>query len=133
VAFDTEGSAGQAYRLYQAAFARTPDTGGVSYWTNQIDKGTNLTDVAAGFVSSQEFRTVYGQAPSNADIVAKFYQNVLNRAGETGGISFWVGELNNGARSVAGVLAGFSESGENKQLVGVRFANGIDLDAASFI
>jgi Ca2+-binding RTX toxin-like protein len=133
VAFDTEGSAGQAYRLYQAAFARTPDTGGVSFWTNQIDKGTNLTDVAAGFVNSQEFRTVYGQAPSNADIVAKFYQNVLNRAGEPGGISFWVGELNSGARSVQDVLTGFSESGENKQLVGVRIANGIDLDAASFL
>lgn len=133
VAFDLDGHAGQAYRLYQAAFARTPDLGGVSFWTNRIDGGTNLIDVAAGFVASQEFRTVYGTSATNSDIVSKFYQNVLNRAGEPGGINFWVGELNSGARSVSQVLGGFSESAENKQLVGVVIANGILLDPTAFV
>ena len=31
LAFDTNGNAGQAYRLYQAAFERTPDPVGVGY------------------------------------------------------------------------------------------------------
>lgn len=32
VTLDIYGSAGQAYRLYQAAFNRTPDLGGMGYW-----------------------------------------------------------------------------------------------------
>lgn len=132
LAFDLDGNAGQAYRLYQAAFARTPDQAGVSFWTNRIDGGTSLSDVAAGFVSSQEFRTVYGASPTNAEIVGRIYQNVLNRPGEAAGVNFWVGELNSGARTLPQVLAGFSESAENKQLVGVSIANGIVLDLAPF-
>lgn len=133
IAFDLEGNAGQAYRLYQAAFARTPDLGGLSFWTNRIDGGADLIGVASGFVASTEFRTVYGANPTNTDIVGKFYQNVLNRAGEPGGVNFWVGELNSGSRTVSQVLAGFSESAENKQLVGVAIANGITLDNGVFV
>lgn len=133
LAFDTDGNAGQTYRLYQAAFARTPDTDGLSFWTNRIDGGANLLDVSAGFVASQEFRAIYGTSPTNGDIIGRFYQNVLNRAGEPGGVNFWVGELNSGARSVPQVLAGFSESPENKQLVGVAISNGIVLDPLRFV
>ena len=58
----------------------------------------------------------------------KFYQNVLNRPGEAGGIDYWVGLLDNKQVSVADVLMGFSESAENKAaLVGVM-ANGIAYD-----
>src|SRR5690606_35606360 len=32
IALDTAGTAGMAYRLYQAAFDRTPDQAGLSYW-----------------------------------------------------------------------------------------------------
>ena len=34
---DTNGNAGQAYRLYQAAFERTPDPVGVGYHVNDIE------------------------------------------------------------------------------------------------
>ncbi len=125
VAFDTSGTAGQAYRIYQAAFNRTPDAAGLGYWIAQMDKGTSLKSVALGFVSSAEFTTQYGTAPSNVDMVNKFYQNVLHRAGETGGVNFWVGVLDSKAVTPAEVLAGFSESAENQAaLVGVM-ANGI--------
>ncbi len=39
VALDVDGIAGTVYRVYQAAFARKPDIGGVSYWINEMDKG----------------------------------------------------------------------------------------------
>jgi hypothetical protein len=91
-----------------------PISGGLSFWTTRIDGGADLSGVASGLVASSEFRTVHGANPTNNDIVGKFYQNVLNRAGEPGGVNFWVGELNNGSRTVLQVLAGFSESAENK-------------------
>ncbi len=85
IAYDVQGNAGQAYRLYQAAFARTPDKPGVSFWTDRLDDGASLKDVALGFTGSAEFRTAYGSNLTSAQYVAKFYQNVLGRAGEPGG------------------------------------------------
>jgi len=37
LALDESGNAGQAYRLYQAAFGRTPDTPGLSHNLNLLD------------------------------------------------------------------------------------------------
>lgn len=108
-------------------------SGGLSFWTTRIDGGADLIGVASGFVATNELRTVYGANPTNNNIVGNFYQNVLNRAGEPGGVNFWVGELNNGSRTVSQVLAGFSESAENKSLVGVAIANGIMLDNGAFV
>jgi hypothetical protein len=122
VALDTGAGeiAGQAYRVYQAAFNRTPDSAGLGYWIKQMDGGANLTSVAEGFVSSGEFKAVYGANPTNAEIVARMYDNVLHRPGEAGGVNFWVNELNTNTRTVAQVLAGFSESAENQAaLIGV--------------
>jgi hypothetical protein len=120
LAFDVDGTAGQAYRVYQAAFARTPDAGGLGFWISAMEKGFSLRAVADGFVASDEFRSVYGANPTNLEIVSKFYENVLHRAGEDGGIKFWAGVLDSKAATVAEVLMGFSESPENQAaLVGV--------------
>jgi hypothetical protein len=125
IALDVNGTAGQAYRVYQAAFARTPDLPGLGYWLAQMDKGVSLSAVAGGFVDSKEFRDVYGVSPSNREIIAKFYENVLLRPGETAGIDFWTGVLDNKQATLAEVLVGFSESPENQAaLVGVM-ANGV--------
>ena len=70
------GNAGVSYRIYQAAFARTPDNDGLKYWIDQVDTGTTLVDVARGFIDSQEFQSVYGTDPSNDDFVAALYRNV---------------------------------------------------------
>jgi hypothetical protein len=123
--FDTDGVGGQAYRVYQAAFNRTPDLGGLGFWISAMEGGTSLASVANGFVSSQEFHDVYGAKPTNHDIVDKFYQNVLHRPGEPAGIDFWVGQLDKGAVSVADVLVGFSESPENQAGVIGVITNGI--------
>ena len=125
VALDVDGVAGQAYRVYQAAFARTPDLGGLGWWIQAMDNGSTLASVAQGFVASQEFKDVYGANPTNAQLVAKFYENVLRRPGEQAGIDFWTSVLDGGHATVAEVLMGFSEGDENKAaLVGVT-ENGI--------
>lgn len=124
LAFDTDGIAGQSYRIYQAAFDRTPDIAGLSFWIDAMDAGTALIDVASGFVASSEFQSVYGVNPTNSDFVTRLYLNVLGRDGETAGIDYWEGQLDAGV-SKAQVLVGFSESAENVTGVAAAIADGI--------
>jgi Domain of unknown function (DUF4214) len=126
IALDTDGAGGQAYRIYKAAFNRTPDTTGLGYWIAQMDKGMNSVDVAARFIDSSEFRTLYGQNPSNADFLTKVYTNVLGRTPDQGGFNWWLNELNNNpSKTKAKVLADFSESAENQTGVASLIGNGI--------
>ncbi len=124
LALDLLGNAGQAYRIYQAAFDRTPDSGGLSYWIDAMDAGSSLIQVATGFVNSAEFAAVYGAEPDDLNLVQRFYQNVLGRSGEAAGIDYWVGQLESGT-STAQVLAGFSESAENIAGVAPAISEGI--------
>lgn len=126
LAFDTSnGVAGQAYRIYQAAFDRTPDAGGLGYWINAMDHGATLTNVADGFVHSDEFKALYGATPSNADLVNRLYHNVLHRDADAGGAAFWQDLLDRKVINAADALSSFSESAENvAALVGVT-QNGI--------
>ncbi len=120
LAFDVDGTAGEAYRLYQAAFDRAPDEEGLGFWIAHLDAGTTLRNVAEGFVASTEFRNLYGSKPDNAAVVAGLYEHVLHRAPDAEGLSWWLNVLNTGQDTLAGVLTGFSESQENyDQLIGV--------------
>lgn len=124
IAYDIDGNAGQAYRLYQAAFDRKPDSGGLGFWIQQLDNGVPLKSIADFFLSSVEFGTLYGSSPSNAAFVDALYKNVLNRIGEKGGVDFWNSALNSGVDR-ADVLMSFSESSENKTGVIGSIQNGI--------
>jgi len=124
LALDLSGTAGEAYRLYQAAFDRTPDATGLTFWVSAMDSGKSLYDVAAGFVQSNEFHSVYRSAQSDDAFVSKLYNNILGRDGEPDGMVFWEGKIASGA-SYASVLAGFSESPENITGVAPSVAHGI--------
>ncbi|MCH8622874.1 S8 family serine peptidase [Undibacterium sp. TS12] len=126
VALDVNGIAGQAYRIYQAAFGRKPDLAGLGYWMGQMDKGTSLNMVAAGFVQSKEFQSLYGSKPSNDTLIAAMYANVLHRAPDKAGVDYWTAELSSGHVDAAGLLASFSESAENQAQVIAAIKNGID-------
>ncbi|MDO1584126.1 DUF4214 domain-containing protein [Rhizobium oryzicola] len=126
LAFDTDGTAGQTYRLYQAAFNRTPDKGGLSAWVNALENGGwNFRDVAAYFAASDEFRYLYGSNLSNSQFVARLYQNVLHRDGDPGGFAYWVGQLDSGINSRGDVLLRMSDSPENKAGVAAAISDGI--------
>lgn len=119
IAIDISGNGGMAYRLYQAAFNRTPDQGGLGYQMNALDKGLNIAQVAANFIASPEFSATYGSL-NDTQYVTQLYQNVLHRGPDAGGLSFHTGNLASGANTRANVLVGFSESPENQAaLMGV--------------
>jgi hypothetical protein len=115
---------GMGYRIYKAAFNRTPDNGGLKYWIDRMDTGTSVWDVAANFIYSAEFIALYGSNPSDADFITRVYSNVLGRAPDSGGYNFWLGWLR-GGRTRAQLLVEFSESAENIAAVALSIPNGI--------
>lgn len=130
LALDTDGVAGQAYRLYQAAFDRTPDKPGLGYWIDKMDTGASLYEVAAGFVASSEFQTLNGTSPAPQALVASLYGHVLGRTAEQAGLDYWTAQLQSGALDTAGLLASLSESAENRILVSGQIAQGIEYQSA---
>ena len=128
LALDTDGNAGEVYRLYQV-FDRDPaqgDTTGLGYWISQADGGMDLSEVAARFIDSTEFSTTYGDNLSNAEFITSLYTNFLNRTADQSGFDWWVAQLNTNAdRTRATVLAEFSESTENVAAVASLIASGI--------
>ena len=124
IAIDIDGNAGMVYRLYQTAFGRTPDTGGLGFWMHAKDGGQSLGTIAAQFMASAEAVTLYGAQASDAALVQAVYRNVLHRAPDQGGYDFWVGALAHGDADVALLLTSFSESPENQQALAQLIGNG---------
>jgi len=124
IALDIDGVGGQVYRLYQAAFDRIPDSGGLGYWIKAMDGGYSLHEVAKLFMDQNEFRALYGSATSNAQIIDKLYQHILHRPGDSGGTAFWLDILDQGKADLASVLAAISESPENQDAVASLIGDG---------
>lgn len=109
----------QAYRMYQAALARQPDSAGLGFWIHAVEQGLSLKAMAASFMSAPEFIKLYGAAPDATAFVTRLYDNVLHRAPDSEGLAWWKALLDNGTLSYAEVIVGFSESPENQaQLIG---------------
>lgn len=126
LAFDVNGSAGQAYRLYDAAFSRAPDLEGLGYWIDQLDHGMDLESVANAFYQSKEFQTRYGSHISNEKFITTLYHNVLHRAPDLDGFNYWNAKLSSGDYTRAEVLLNFSESAEHQAQIIGQIQNGIE-------
>lgn len=127
IALDISGNAGQAYRLYQAAFDRKPDNGGLKYWIGKVDAGVDLETVAAAFQVSAEFQAKYGTNPTADQLITAMYSNVLHRAPDAEGNDYWKAQLSSGTVTKDSLLVNFSESNENQlNVIGV-IQNGIEL------
>ena len=124
---DEGETAGQAYRLYQAAFARTPDLPGVAYHMNDMESnGLSLANIANNFLNSPEFKTKYGENPTDEEYVNALYQNVLGRSADPVAEVGWYKEkFDTGAMDWSAALIGFAESPENVALVAPEIENGI--------
>lgn len=131
IAFDFTGDAGQAYRMYQAAFDRVPDATGLSYWVRQMDLGMSLGKLAQAFVNSTEFTTIYGSHPTTQALVSAFYSNVLERSADSTGLVYWNAQLQAGT-TISTMLMSFSESAENQADVLPAIQSGIVLDPGLF-
>jgi hypothetical protein len=102
-------------RLYFAYFNRIPDYAGLQFWITQYKNGMSLDTISQNFAASPEFTSTYG-ALSNSQFVTLVYSNVLGRAPDGAGLSFWTGQLDTVARNRGQVMTGFSESAEYQGL-----------------
>lgn len=116
--FDLVGSdPSLIYRLYQAAFARTPDEGGLRYWAGAADAfGLTQLQLAREFRVAPEFIQLYGSNVSNRDYTYNMYKNVLGREPDQGGIDYWTNVVDIGWVNRDQLLIEFAQSPENMTL-----------------
>lgn|GEM_PF-7047635 len=101
----------EVLRLYRAFFGREPDLEGAEYWMSVSDDGHTLDEIAQWFSDGPEFAAVY-TGSSNAQYVARVYRNILNRPYDDEGYNYWLGKLNSGELSRAGVVRWFAANPE---------------------
>jgi hypothetical protein len=112
------------YKIYQAAYGRTPDNAGFRYWAGAAD-ATHASAVvlADQFLVAPEFKALYGTNPSNTAYITGLYTHVLGRAPDQGGLDYWVGQANAGQPKDQ-LLVDFAVSAENAALIGSHVSNG---------
>ncbi|MEM6678823.1 MAG: DUF4214 domain-containing protein [Pseudomonadota bacterium] len=102
--------------LYEVGLDRDGqlDFEGYNFWVDVFEGGTPVDDIAQSFLVSAEFELNYGNVDSLTDLqlVEQFYFNVLDRAGEQGGVDFWVGQLGRDDFDRADLLVAFAFSEE---------------------
>lgn len=97
-----------AERLYTCCLDREADEDGLDNWSNALANGATGSEVAAGFVFSQEYKN---KDASDTQYVLMLYKTMLGREADTYGVTDWVLQLRNGASREA-VYNGFIGSTE---------------------
>jgi hypothetical protein len=98
---------------YERYLGREPDAAGLSYWVAQMQAGLTDERLEAGFVGSAEFYTHAGGTDSLW--VDFMYQDLLGRAAESQGETYWVAQLAAGADRTS-VAYGFAASLERERM-----------------
>lgn len=97
-------------RIYQSAFGRKADVGGLNFYADQLRNGqTTIDTIAKEFAASPEFTSRFPNAETDtSNFVSSLYTNVLGREADAAGQAFWA----NSGLSAAQLLTAFSQSGE---------------------
>lgn len=140
--FIGSSTATQVTSLYNAAFLRLPDLGGLEFYTKPITAGTfDLHQAAVYFLASPEFATDYPTASKPADhggpndvaFINTLYNNVLHRTASAAEVAFYVTALQ-GTYDRASLLEFFALSPENQANISgfiVDTANGAYADSSA--
>lgn len=101
--------------LYSAGLGRDLDKSGMQFWAGELESGQTLSGMADSIIASQEFNAKYGNssAMGAGDYVDVLYKNVLGRAADEKGASYWVGALDDGM-SRSDALVEFATGSENR-------------------
>lgn len=94
--------------LYETAFGRAGDGDGIEFWFDRAREGVSLEDIADAFTQVSEFATQAGR--NDEAFVNSLYLNTFGRAADTGGLDFWVGQLESGAVDRGDVLQSFASA-----------------------
>ncbi|MEZ5408187.1 MAG: DUF4214 domain-containing protein [Acidimicrobiales bacterium] len=108
----------QTSRLYQASLGRSADNAGLLYWTWARLNLLSAQGLAENLLASSE-RMASSGSQTNAQFVEQLYTDVLGRSSDPGGLTYWVGRLDDSLRRSALVLL-FSDSAEYVALTHTR-------------
>lgn len=104
-------------RLYEAGLDRNGniDLAGLNFWIDQRESGLTELELASAFIDAPEFEESFGDPDelSDREFVQVLYSNILNRAGDAGGVAFWEGQLTEDVLNRSELLIAFADSPEN--------------------
>ena len=89
--------------VFLDVLGRTPDAGGLQFWTQQLDGGTAVSSVAQAIAHSAEYYQKF--------VIEPDYLKLLGRAADSAGIQFWVAQMQGGLTDQE-LEAGFVASDE---------------------
>ncbi len=110
------------YRLYGAAYGRTPDEAGLRFWLDLFERDQiTQRELAEAFITVPEFQLRYDgdpdtpgfQEPSDEAYISLLYDNALRRELDQGGFEFWVQRLESEDFDRVDMLIFFADSPEN--------------------
>ncbi|WP_417539514.1 DUF4214 domain-containing protein [Marinobacter sp.] len=100
MATPSANSVREIQKAYVAFYGRPADYAGLEYWAGVLDgNGGNLTNVIQSFGSSEESKSLYGSS-GTAERIEKVYQQLFNRAADTAGRDWYVGQIDSGKMSL---------------------------------
>lgn len=128
-----------AQQLYVAFYGRPGDPAGLAFWETQVSGNgsgqTNYAGIANAFGNSEEAFDRFGSL-SFPDAVNVLFNSILGRNADPEGLNFFVGELNAGRITLAGlalaIVEGIEEGSSdaavfnNKTLAANRFTAALD-------
>lgn len=79
---------------YDQVLFRTPDPGGLTYWTNKLQAGFRSADLAVALYASNEYYSGAGGTPKA--YVTVTYLSILHRPADPAGQAFWQRRLEAG-------------------------------------
>jgi Ca2+-binding RTX toxin-like protein len=103
---DTEQAA--ITTLYETAFGRTADAGGLQYWFDRAAAGDSLDKIASDFTKTTEFTAANGQL-DNDDFIQALYQKTFGRTAEDDGLAYWTAALETGGATRAQLIKSFAD------------------------
>nr|MBF0684414.1 DUF4214 domain-containing protein [Pseudomonas sp.] len=127
---DENDAAAQLLRLYNAAFDRYHDQGGLNYWLEKLESGAALDWVANAFVHSEEFTGMWFGL-DDVGFMNRLYAHAMDRPVDEDGLAYWVDQLQSGAGRHE-VLLTIAQSDEHRDVTRELVQAGIwDVDGTA--
>jgi hypothetical protein len=82
--------------LYIAYFDRAPDALGLCYWASRLADGMSLQQIAKSFFVQPETLAAFPAGQSTEAFITQVYGNMLGRAPDAPGLSYWMHDLDSG-------------------------------------
>lgn len=106
-------SGGLVDDLYRKALGRDPDGPGRGYWVDTMAAGLKYEHLGTLFYGSAEY--VNRSGGTNASFVDALYQDILGRAADADGRSYWIDQLASGRARPDDVANAFYRSIESRR------------------